>query len=568
MAKRGKLMVDGQDYSGYYLGAYPDAIDQNFDTTDAIHITKNNVQEAIHELDLAITNAGGNVNTDDLTITLGETVVTADMWSADTTYEDYPFRAAILCEGVTEKYIPYVIFQSTESGSVNFAPFSATGTNEVYIYAVIKPTYDITLEGIQCTKPVTVGGGSASIDDAVVSAMNAKINANKAVTDVVSAYGVITDDPNESYEGITNVPNLTVTHPEMNDAIAEVKENLSNPNLIDNAWFTVNQRGQTTYNTAWEYTLDRWHIGDGVSVDVVDNGITYSNNGTTEYGFYQVLSLDLYHSLVGKKVTTSVMYEDGEIVSDTCLIDKVYNEYHAYNNPDVQTVQLISITNDDGVTRLTAGLYHDTTKVVRAVKLEVGEVSTLVMDAMPSYESESYRCVTSKVEANDTYANKMGVMELNTNLSELNNSLNETKKSVSDGKSAVASAITAKGVSTATDATFNTMAANINAIKTLSNLADAGHTLVGGNGGTTYANLSAGRYLLFIVYSNLNGDCWVSHSPQPTALRSIDAPYNQFRGNTTKMYVGYLDIPTMTVSTTIRGTDDHLVAYTFYVKLV
>lgn len=44
--------------------------------------------------------------------------------------------------------------------------------------------------------------------------------------------------------------------------------------------------------------------------------------------------------------------------------------------------------------------------------------------------------------------------------------VNALKKSVSDGKSTVASAITAKGVSTAADATFATMATNIRNIKT------------------------------------------------------------------------------------------------------
>lgn len=43
--------------------------------------------------------------------------------------------------------------------------------------------------------------------------------------------------------------------------------------------------------------------------------------------------------------------------------------------------------------------------------------------------------------------------------------LEDVKKSVSDGKTAVANAITAKGVTTATDATFATMASNISAIE-------------------------------------------------------------------------------------------------------
>lgn len=48
--------------------------------------------------------------------------------------------------------------------------------------------------------------------------------------------------------------------------------------------------------------------------------------------------------------------------------------------------------------------------------------------------------------------------------------VNELKKSVSDGKSVVANAITAKGITTAANAEFATMAANVSKIKTTPNL--------------------------------------------------------------------------------------------------
>lgn len=51
--------------------------------------------------------------------------------------------------------------------------------------------------------------------------------------------------------------------------------------------------------------------------------------------------------------------------------------------------------------------------------------------------------------------------------------VDELKKSVSDGKTSVANAITAKGVQTATDATFDTMATNIGKITTGSDTSDA-----------------------------------------------------------------------------------------------
>lgn len=54
---------------------------------------------------------------------------------------------------------------------------------------------------------------------------------------------------------------------------------------------------------------------------------------------------------------------------------------------------------------------------------------------------------------------------LNETIKKINQEIEGTKKSVSDGKSLVASAITEKGVETATDATFQTMHDNILNIK-------------------------------------------------------------------------------------------------------
>lgn len=60
----------------------------------------------------------------------------------------------------------------------------------------------------------------------------------------------------------------------------------------------------------------------------------------------------------------------------------------------------------------------------------------------------------------------VGNEPLETTAKTLSGGMNELKKSVSDGKSSIASAITAQGVATASDATFNTMAENITKIST------------------------------------------------------------------------------------------------------
>ena len=66
----------------------------------------------------------------------------------------------------------------------------------------------------------------------------------------------------------------------------------------------------------------------------------------------------------------------------------------------------------------------------------------------------------------DWQYDKTDLSEMNTKISQLETQVSDLFQSVSDGKTLVANAITDKGVSTATDATFATMASNISKINT------------------------------------------------------------------------------------------------------
>ena len=79
---------------------------------------------------------------------------------------------------------------------------------------------------------------------------------------------------------------------------------------------------------------------------------------------------------------------------------------------------------------------------------------------------------------------------LDDTVSNINREITATKKSVSDGKSAVASAITAQGVTTAADATFNVMAANIDTMAT--NKYNAGIMAADARTNVNSANYKAG----------------------------------------------------------------------------
>ena len=71
--------------------------------------------------------------------------------------------------------------------------------------------------------------------------------------------------------------------------------------------------------------------------------------------------------------------------------------------------------------------------------------------------------LTNKLNSTQTELEE-NIVKNTTDIATLNTELTELKKSVSDGKSAVASAITAKGVSTASDATFETIVTNIKSL--------------------------------------------------------------------------------------------------------
>lgn len=78
--------------------------------------------------------------------------VSASSFSDDSTYTDYPFRAAVALTGVTSGMIPEVFFSLTDAVSGNYAPVSAAYNGGVYIYAAEKPAATITIPTIICWK--------------------------------------------------------------------------------------------------------------------------------------------------------------------------------------------------------------------------------------------------------------------------------------------------------------------------------------------------------------------------------------------------------------------------------
>lgn len=165
----------------------------------------------------------------------------------------------------------------------------------------------------------------------------------------------------------------------------------SNRNLLDNPWWglneVINQRGNTSGQTTHDaYSIDRWKMSHGSargSWSIAEDGITITAASGTYALFGQVLANK--DAIEGKTVTASVLLGDGTIVSGTIPSFTWATNPIAYEHNGLQLRFLASGTFRVNVT-------DGNSKTIRAVKLELGSVSTLANDVPPDYGEELSKC--------------------------------------------------------------------------------------------------------------------------------------------------------------------------------
>ena len=69
-------------------------------------------------------------------LSFANTTVSSSDFSADATYANFPYRAAVALTGVTDSMIPDVIFDAEDAVSGVFAPVATAYSGGVYIYSV------------------------------------------------------------------------------------------------------------------------------------------------------------------------------------------------------------------------------------------------------------------------------------------------------------------------------------------------------------------------------------------------------------------------------------------------
>ena len=78
--------------------------------------------------------------------------VPAYAFAANSTYPDYPYRAAVALTGVLERMIPEVVFSVGALSGTGFAPVAQCYDGGVYIWADGIPSGDVAIHTILCWK--------------------------------------------------------------------------------------------------------------------------------------------------------------------------------------------------------------------------------------------------------------------------------------------------------------------------------------------------------------------------------------------------------------------------------
>lgn len=155
----------------------------------------------------------------------------------------------------------------------------------------------------------------------------------------------------------------------------------TNPDLLINGWFIVNQRGAASYTSAG-YTADMWEIGESSEISLSDN-VVFS--GTLR----QIIRIPP-ELLLGKTVTLTILtngvyYENTgalpvSLPRETTACMNVLHaggaDWNIYYDVTVNMFTVVAVA---------------TSAEISAVKLELGSQSTLAGD-IPDYNAERDRC--------------------------------------------------------------------------------------------------------------------------------------------------------------------------------
>lgn len=163
-------------------------------------------------------------------------------------------------------------------------------------------------------------------------------------------------------------------------------------NLLDNSDFRnpVNQRGQTSYNSAG-YTFDRWiNMRDSDTMEIVENGMKFTGLGSRGGGIYQYVD---YKILAGKTVTLAVKVRNATNGSCLALRTPAWGSYINMPIPAGDSIVICTASVPADVSANipwsinTDGLNNEYSFILEWAALYEGEYTA---ETLPEYQPKGY----------------------------------------------------------------------------------------------------------------------------------------------------------------------------------
>ena len=315
---------------------------------------------------------------------------------------DYTGQESTLTEGtflgvfITASAAASVIDSTTIKTSAQFNNSTITGNHNLYSIGIVGTDGNTTALIAVCTTT-----DPDVIREPLTGTSTYAFNVNLSVSDT-SQINVFGTTAGVQYENLSNPitidGNVETTVESafgaLNTYSDKIKDNLSNRNLLDNPWFTVNQR-EANGAVFSQPIHDRWYMNPyaALSVTISTSLAGLRVQGNANDGWYVYQKIERFKELGGKKVTLSVACSIlNQPVDLIYLIDGTITIVGEASTTGINS-QTFTIPDLSTATSFAIGVRGGANSDVQfVIKLELGSVSTLANDVAPDYTTELLKC--------------------------------------------------------------------------------------------------------------------------------------------------------------------------------
>ena len=285
-------------------------------------------------------------------------------------------------------YAPIVCGNKNYSISIDFSNDWSNIQNKIAVFVIGSKKTAIEFSGDTFAVPALPNANHAKlIIMSAESESEAKVTSTFELNlkptlhaDDMKEFKPLSNYAQEMISKINGLVNGTVKakHAELADT-ATISLNSSNPNLLINGDFKINQRGSSTYTcTKNEYTVDRWLGSNNLTVTKTASCVTLSNTSTSASTTFVQKLEEPYSSFAGQSLTLSAKIA-GEIYFLTTTIPATEpTTATTLKTATISTgVSLVMNVYPNSILGFGIKLSPEATTTLTYLKLEVGTSPTI-----------------------------------------------------------------------------------------------------------------------------------------------------------------------------------------------